>query len=148
MLIQSFGIRQITSDSRAVAPSVGLGEDALAAEISLPEYIEKQKQLIGKALKEPAFAGPQPVVFQGADEALLLLVRHQLQSAASMTHFQTYVRLGLWLGIVTFTALHDAIPAVRPDYDIFVRGLRIAPATAAQPNTAKPGLPGGRQPAA
>jgi hypothetical protein len=148
MFLQGFGIRRMTADPRAVAASVSLGEDSLAAENALPEYIERQKQLIGQTLREPLFAGPRPVAFRGADEAFMFLVRHQVESAGSMTHIQTYARRGLWLGIVTFTALHAEIPATRPDYDAFVKGLNIAPPPQAQQaNPAAPSQPGNQQPA-
>ena len=125
--LQGFGIRQVSADPNIVAASVGLGEDSLTAEDALPEYIEKQKKLIEHALKNTAFAGPQPLAFPGADQALLFMVRHEIEGAGNMTHIQTYVRCGLWLGIITFTALHVKVPAARPDYDAFVKGLHIAP---------------------
>jgi hypothetical protein len=42
-----------------------------------------------------------------------------------MLHAQTYVRSGLWIGIITLTTLEEQLRAVRPDYDAFVKGLRI-----------------------
>ena len=104
----------------AVTASVGVGQDSLRAESGLAEYIEKQKTLIGGHLKEVKFAGPQAIAFPGADEAQLLFVRHNVDSVGSMLHAQTYARLGLWLGIITLTALEAQLRAVRPDYDAFV----------------------------
>jgi len=110
-----------------VAASVGVGQDSLSSEGELAEYIEKQKTLIGSHLKEVRFAGPQATSFPGADEAQLLFVRHNVASVGSMLHAQTYARLGLWSGIITLTALEAQLRAVRPDYDAFVKGLRILP---------------------
>jgi hypothetical protein len=84
-------------------------------------------------LKEAKFAGPQATAFTGADEARLLFVRHNVASAGSMLHAQTYVRLGHWLGIVTLTALEGQLRAVRADYEAFVKGLRISPERASEP---------------
>lgn len=127
--LQGFGIRQMTADPNIVAASVGLGEDSLTVEDALPEYIEKQKKLIEHTLKNTTFAGPQLLSYPSADQALLFMVRHEMEGARNMTHVQTYVRCGLWLGIITFTALHDRVAAARPDYDAFVKGLHITPLT-------------------
>ena len=125
IFVADFGIRQIVRDSRAVAASVGVGQDTLKSAGELAEYMEKQKKLIGNHLKEARIAGPQATAFAGADEAHLLFVRHTVATAGSMLHAQTYVRVGLWLGIITLTTLEDQVKAVRADYDVFVKGLRI-----------------------
>jgi hypothetical protein len=127
LYVAGFGIRQITLAAGAVAASVGLAQDALSVEDGIAEYIEKQKKLIGNYLKEAKFAGPQATAFAGADEAHLLFVRHTVDKAGSMLHAQTYVRLGDWVGIVTLTAQEAQLRAVRPDYEAFVKGLRILP---------------------
>ena len=131
--VADFGIRQMTMAAGTIAASVGVGQDTLNVESGLPEYIEKQKKLIGSHLKEAKFAGPQATAFTGADEAHLLFVRHNVASAGSMLHAQTYVRLGLWLGIVTLTALEGQLRAVRADYEAFVKGLHIRPERASEP---------------
>jgi hypothetical protein len=107
--------------------SVGLGQDTLSSEDGLAEYIEKQKKLIEGHLSEAKFAGPQATTFSGADEAQLLFVRHNVPSAGSMLHAQTYVRLGCWLGIITLTTPEAHLRTVRPDYETFVKGLRVSP---------------------
>jgi hypothetical protein len=127
LYVAGFGMRQMTVAAGTIAASVGVGQDTLSSESSLAEYIEKQKKLIGSHLKEAKFAGPQATAFAGADEAQLLFVRHSMESAGNMVHAQTYVRLGEWLGIVTLTALEAQLKAVRPDYEAFVKGLRISP---------------------
>ena len=122
-----FGIRKMSVEAGQVGASVGLGQDTLSSEDGLAEYIEKQKELIESHLSEAKFAGPQATAFAGADEAQLLFVRHNVPSAGSMLHAQTYVRLGRWLGIVTLTTMEAQLRAVRPDYEAFVKGLRIGP---------------------
>lgn len=133
LYVADFGIRQITTAAGAIAASVGLGQDALGADDAIAEYIEKQKKLIGSYLKEAKFAGPQATAFAGADEAHLLFVRHIVDKAGNMLHAQTYVRLGDWVGIITLTAEEAQLRAVRPDYEAFVKGLRILPKAADEP---------------
>jgi hypothetical protein len=125
--VADFGIRQMTVNAGAVSASVVLGQDALIAPDSLAEYVEKQKKLIGGHLKEAKFAGPQATAFAGAEEAQLVFVRHIAGADKSMLHAQTYVRLAEWIGIITLTTLESELKAVRPDYDAFVKGLRIGP---------------------
>jgi hypothetical protein len=125
--VAEFGIRQMPMGPGTVTASVGLGQDSLSADISFAEYIEKQKELIGSHLKEATFAGPQPTAFPSADESQLLFVRHSVASAGIMLHAQTYVRLRDWVGIITLTTLEAQLRAVRPDYEAFLKGLRIGP---------------------
>ncbi len=125
--IDEFGIRQMTMDPKEVPANVGLGQDTLSDELALGEYIEKQKKMIEGHLLEARFSGPQPTTFAGADEAHLLLIRHSVASVGGMLHVQTYVRRGLWLGIVTLTSIESLVRTVKPDYDAFVRGLHILP---------------------
>jgi hypothetical protein len=127
LYVAGFGIRQMTAAAGTIAASVGVGQDALGSEKDLAEYIEKQKKLIGNYLKEAKFAGPQATGFAGADEAQLLFVRHIADRGGSMLHAQTYVRSGAWVGIVTLTVLEVQLKAVRPDYEAFLKGLRISP---------------------
>jgi hypothetical protein len=127
LYVAGFGIRQIAMAAGTIAASVGVGQDTLGSDDSLAEYIEKQKKLIGNYLKEAKFAGPQETAFAGADEAQLLFVRHRVDSAGNMLHAQTYARLGNWVGIVTLTTLEAQLKAVRPDYEAFMKGLRISP---------------------
>lgn len=127
LYVAGFGIRQMTMAAGTVSASVGVGQDALGSEKDLAEYIETQKKLIGSALKEVKFAGPQATVFAGAEEAQLLFVRHSPNSEGNMLHAQTYVRLGSWVGIVTLTTLEAQLRAVRADYEAFMKGLRIIP---------------------
>ena len=123
----------MTMDAGTIAASVGLGQDILSSADGLPEYIEKQKELIGSYLKEPTFAGPQAISFAGAEEAHLLFVRHNVDSDGTMLHAQTYVRLGDWSGIITLTTLEAQLRVLRADYDAFVKGLHISPPKVEEP---------------
>jgi len=133
IFVADFGIRQMVMNAGAVAASVGVGQDTLKSADELAEYLQKQKKLIEGALKEARIAGPQATAFAGADEAHLLFVRHTVSGAGSMLHAQTYVRVGLWLGIITLTTLEDQLKAVRGDYDVFVKGLRIRQYASSKP---------------
>jgi hypothetical protein len=126
MFIAGFGIKQMAAAPGGIAPTVGVGQDALGEESGLAEYIEKQLKLIESRLKDVKCAGPQAIAFAGAEEAYLLFVRHTMASG-SMLHAQTYVRAGRWLGIVTLTTVEEQLKAIRPDYDAFVKGLHIGP---------------------
>ena len=134
--IAEFGIRQIKMDTHSVPASVGIGQDTLASEAGFAEYIEKKMKLIGGHLNEPKFAGPQPTAFPGAEEAQLIFVRHNSDSVGTILHAQTYVRSGLWLGIITLTTLEEHLRTVRTDYDAFVKGLHIRPLQTAEPTAA------------
>jgi hypothetical protein len=123
--IAGFGIKQMVVQAGALAASVGVGEDKLDDDGALVGYIEKQMKLIEGRLKEVKCAGPKAIQFAGAEEAQLLFVRHRMESGRNMLHAQTYVRAGLWLGIVTLTTLEDELGVVRADYDAFLKGLRI-----------------------
>jgi hypothetical protein len=125
--VADFGIRQMVPDPRTIAANVTLGQDMLAAPDALAEYIKTQAKLIGEHLMEAKTAGPQPMTFAGAAEAYLFFVRHRPAGAPDMLHAQTYVRLGLWVGIITLTTPEAQLKTVRPDYDAFVKGLRILP---------------------
>ncbi len=127
--ITGFGMRQMNAGAGIVVASIGLGEDALSQPSDLAPYIAKQLKLIEGRLKEVKCAGPQAIAFDGADEALLLFVRHTMERSGSMLHAQTYVRVGTWLGIITLTTQEAQMRAVRADYGAFVKGLRITPQT-------------------
>lgn len=133
LFVADFGIREATLDARTMSASVGVGQDSLSSGRGLSEYIQKQKELIGSYLKEAKFAGPQATAFKGADEALLLFVRHNSPSVGSVLHAQTYARVGRWLGIVTLTVLEAKLQTVRADHEAFVKGLQISQERTSQP---------------
>jgi hypothetical protein len=125
--IADFGIRQITSTPNAIAANVALGQDVLDAADGMAEYIKAQVKLIEARLTGAKIAGPSPIGFAGSEEACLLFVRHRHKAAGDMLHAQTYVRVGVWVGIITLTTPESLLQAVRPDYDAFMKGLRILP---------------------
>ena len=127
MFVAEFGIRQVTTDSRQIAANVSVGEDSLQDVSGLPEYIAAQSRLIGEALKDARMAGPQPSTFPGAEESYLFMVRHNPEGLVDMLHVQTYVRVGLWVGIITLTTVESYLKQIRPDYEAFLKGLRILP---------------------
>jgi len=125
--IAGFGIKQMSAVAAAIVASVGVGQDAVDEESGMAPYIDKQMKLIESRLKEVKCAGPKVISFTGAEEAYLLFVRHRMDTAGNMLHAQTYARVGRWVGIVTLTVLEAELSMVRPDYDAFVKGLRINP---------------------
>ncbi len=125
LYVANFGMRKMAMEAGPVGASVGLGQDTLTSENGLAGYIEQQKKLIESHLSEAKFAGPQATAFTGAEEAQLLFIRHNVSAVGSMLHAQTYVRLSHWLGIVTLTVPEAQLRTVRPDYEAFLKGLRI-----------------------
>ncbi len=118
----------MTTDARQIAANVALGQDILKDESGLLEYIAAQAKLIEGHLTGAKLAGPQPSTFAGAQEAYLFMVRHTPEDVPEMLHVQTYVRVGLWLGIVTLTTVEAQLKDVRPAYEAFLKGLRVLPA--------------------
>jgi hypothetical protein len=127
IFVVDFGIRQMTQDPQAIIANIALGQDTLEMPNVLAEYVKKQATLIEQHLKEVKTAGPQPIDFTGSEEAYLFFVRHRPSGAPDMLHVQSYVRVGLWTGIVTLTTPEAQLKVVRPDYDAFIKGLRILP---------------------
>ena len=132
MYVANYGIKQMVRDVAATAANVSIGEDVLGASDGLQGYIAAQSKLMQHHLSEAKMAGPQPMPFQGAEEAYLFFVRHRPnqpeREPSTMLHVQQYVRSGLWVGIVTLTVPEVQLQAVRTDYELFVKGLRIMPA--------------------
>ncbi len=124
MFVANFGIKQMLQRTPA---NITLGEDMLPEEGGLQAYIAAQAKLINHHLLLPRMAGPQSMPFPGAEEAYLFFVRHTPDGAGNMLHVQRYVRSGNWVGIITLTTPEDNLSAVRPDYEAFVKGLRILP---------------------
>ncbi len=141
VFVADFGIKQIPSAPQQISANVSLVEEPIEAPDRLPGYIEEQKKLIEENIAGARIGGPQLYAFPGSEEAYLLLVRHTPEGAVAMLHIQTYVRVGSWLGIITLTTPDELLPAVRPHYDAFVRGLSILPPQ--QEPTAKTAEKGG-----
>lgn len=129
--VPGFGVRQQTTDPRQIAANIALGEDRLPNVDGLTEYIAAQAALIMSQIPNARIAGPQPSSFPGAEQAFLFMVRHNPDGLADMLHVQSYVRVGLWVGIVTLTTVESFLKQVRPDYDGFLKGLHILPETPA-----------------
>ena len=127
MLVPNFGARQVGDNTQFVISNIALSYDPLPEGKTLPEYIEKQREMILAKYPEARFAGPQAVPFQNADEAYMLLIRHAAKDAIEMIHVQHYVRSGDWIGIVTFTAPEQQLRALRPGHELFLKGLQILP---------------------
>ena len=125
MFVSDFGIRQMTTDPRQIAANVSLGGDVLKSPGALAEYIATQAKLIENHMPAAKIAGPQPTPFPNVEEAYLFMVRHTPEGVPGMLHVQTYVRIGVWLGIVTLTTVEAELRAVRADYESFLKGLRV-----------------------
>lgn len=123
--LPGFGLQE--SSGPGLLANVTLKDDTLLAGNALEPYIRVQMELLRGAFEEPAFAGPLPTPLIQADEAMLLLIRHQPAGAAPMMHAQIYTRLAQWIGIVTLTAPPDRFPALRPTFEQVAAALRIAP---------------------
>jgi hypothetical protein len=140
-VIYGFGIRQIAQGAQSILANVSLGQDDLKAVDGFEAYLESQAKMIQATLTEPKIAGPQPTSFPDCDDARMLLVLHTPPGVEALVHVQTYVRIGLWVGIVTLTTSQEQLRNVRPYSDQFTQGLRVLP-----PELATDGVP--PQPAA
>ena len=127
MLVPGFGARQIGDNTQFVICNIGLSYDPLPQDKTLLEYIARQREMLLGKFPAAKFAGPQPVPFQNAEEAYMLLIRHAARDGVEMLHVQHYVRVADWIGVVTFTAPEQMLRTVRPDHELFLRGLRILP---------------------
>ena len=122
-----FGVKQLLADQRYIAANVSLIGDKLAPRQSFAEYLKVQTNLMSGHFKQLTLAGPNSWAFPGAEEAVLLLARHRVRNSVDMLHVQNYVRVGLWIGVVTLTVPEVSLATVRPDFDSFVKGLCILP---------------------
>jgi hypothetical protein len=125
--IPDFGIQK---RAEGVVPSnVYLREDQLlAGSPQLQLYIKAQINIMQRTFLEPTIAGPAPMEFPGADEAAMLMLKHQAMHQVTVFQVQHYVRSGNWIGIATLTTLETELLKVRPDFDQFMKLLRIEPA--------------------
>lgn len=124
--IPDFGIQ---NRSEGVVPSnVYLREDELLAGDQLEPYVKAQITIMKQTFVEPMIAGPAPMEFPGADEAAMLMLKHRPMHQVSVFQVQHYVRSGKWIGIATLTTLESELLKVRPDFDQFMKLLRIEPA--------------------
>jgi hypothetical protein len=123
--IPDFGIQR---SGEGMAPSnVYLKEDELLAGDQLMLYIQAQITLIKRTFKDPAIAGPASTQFPGAQDSAMLMLKHQPLNQMSVIQVQHYVRNEKWIGVVTLTTLESELLKVRPDFDQFLKLVRIAP---------------------
>ena len=123
--VPEFGIQK---RSEGVVPSnVYLREDELLAGDKLELYIKAQITIMKRTFVEPMIAGPAPMEFPGAEEAAMLMLKHRPMHQVTVFQVQHYVRCGMWIGIATLTTLETELLTVRPDFDQFMKVLRIAP---------------------
>lgn len=121
--IPEFGIQK---QSQGVVPSnVYLREDELLAGDKLEPYVKAQITIMKQTFVEPMIAGPAPTEFPGAEEASMLMLKHRPMHQVSVFQVQHYVRNGKWIGIATLTTLENELLKVRPDFDQFMKLLRI-----------------------
>lgn len=123
--VPDFGMQK---QSEGVVPSnVYLREDQLLAGNRLELYIRAQITIMKRTFMDPMIAGPAPCEFPGAEEAAMLMLRHRPMHQVSVFQVQHYVRIANWIGIVTLTTLESELLQVRPDFDQFMKLLRIEP---------------------
>lgn len=123
--IPNFGIQK---RSEGVVPSnVFLAEDTLLAGNKLDLYIQAQITLVKRAFVDPVIAGPVPLVFPDAEEAALLMLKHRTMHQVVVFQAQHYIRSGKWIGIATLSTLESELPTIRPDFNQFMKVLRIEP---------------------
>ncbi len=120
-----FGLRKAVPGN--AAPNICLREDVLLAGRSLAPYVTTQQTLLRRALPAHSAAGPSAVPFSGVDEALLLLLKHPSEGDVPLIlQAQTYVRSGLWIGIVTLTSTEAEMPAAKSEYRALLSTLKLA----------------------
>jgi hypothetical protein len=123
--IQDFGIQRVGEN---VTPSnVYLKEDELLAGDGLNPYILTQIAIMKRTFLEPAIAGPAPLAFPGAEEGAMLMLKHQPMNQMSVIQVQHYIRVSKWIGIATLTTIEADLLKVRPDFEQFMKLLRIEP---------------------
>lgn len=121
--VPGFGIQK--QSEGAVPSNVYLREDELLAGDKLEPYVNAQIAIMKRTFMEPMIAGPAPMQFPGAEEASMLMLKHRPMHQVSVFQVQHYVRSGKWIGIATLTTLESELLKVRPDFDQFMKLVRI-----------------------
>ena len=122
--IEGFGIQR---SGESVTPSnVYLQEDDLLGGDQLMFYIQTQIAIMKRTFRDPVVAGPAPSKFPGAQDSAMLMLKHQPMNEMSVIQVQHYMRNERWIGIVTLTTLETELLKVRPDFEQFLKLLRIA----------------------
>lgn len=123
--VPEFGIRKV--EEGVVPSNVTVSQDVLLAGDKLALYLDAQITMMKGTFQEPMIAGPRPQEFAGAEEAMLLMVKHRRLNGRTVVQVQTYVRVAKWIGIVTLTTLEQELMKVRPDFERFSKALAILP---------------------
>ena len=123
--VPDFGIRK--AEEGVVPSNVTVGQDTLLAGDKLSLYLDAQLTMMRNTFQDPAIAGPMPAEFAGADEAMLLMVKHRPLNGMTVVQVQTYVRAAKWIGVITLTTLEQELLKVRPDFERFSKALVILP---------------------
>ncbi len=106
--------------------NVVFAQGALEAEASLPDYRDRQIDLLGQILLRPELRQvPAPPV-EGAEEGLGVEIRYA-RAGIALIQEQWYVRRGRQLGVVTFTTTPEERAALRDTFDAIAAGLVFAP---------------------
>ena len=123
--IPDFGIQK--AGEGTIPSNVYLKEDELLGGDQLILYIQTQVTLMKRTFLDPTIAGPAPSPFQlpGADEMGMLMLKHQPMNQITVMQVQHYVRAGKWIGIATLTTTETELLKVRPDFEQFMKLLRI-----------------------
>ena len=122
--IPDFGIQR--SGENVTPSNIHLKEDELLAGDQLVLYIQAQITIMKRTFKDPMIAGPKPAQFPGAQDCAMLMLKHQSLNQMSVIQVQHYMRDERWIGIVTLTTLESELLKVRPDFEQFLKLLRIA----------------------
>jgi hypothetical protein len=121
--IPDFGIQR--GGDGVVPSNVCLKEDELLAGDKLALYVQTQIGIMKQTFADPIIAGPAPIEFPGADESAMLMLKHQPMNHVTVIQVQHYLRSGKWIGIATLTTLEQELLKVRPDFEKFMKMLRI-----------------------
>jgi len=125
--IPEFGIQK--GAAGAVPSNVCLKEDELLAGNQLALYIQAQITIMKRTFLDPVIAGPAPLEYSGATEAALLMLKHQPMNGMRVFQVQHYIRMEKWIGVATLTTIETELLKVRPDFDQFMKLLKIEPAS-------------------
>ena len=123
--IPDFGIQRQAENT--VPSNVYLKEDDLLAGDQLILYVQAQITIMKRIFQEPLIAGPAPLEFPGTDEGAMLMLKHKPMNQMTVIQVQHYFRSSKWIGIATLTTLESELLKVRPDFEQFMKLLRIEP---------------------
>jgi len=121
--IPDFGIQRRAEN--VVPSNIYLKEDELLGGDHLILYVQAQITLMKRTFLDPAIAGPAPLEFPGTDECSMLMLKHQPMNQVTVIQVQNYLRAGKWIGIATLTTTETELLKVRPDFEQFMKLLRI-----------------------